>query len=203
MTAASGFSLDGSSRAQHLSRLLRADRAFLCPPPKKPREPLAALQPLPSPAANSCRREAGVLGSTCCRHSCRETLILGRGGGGRILQAMSDSQNQLRAGMGRHRRGWRYKTPGMPSGSQQRSPWQSPLSLFPQGYQAGGYLWPAPNYMERPGLESPRPRVLADLRASSHGIGELGEFLLLPRVSNAGMTAHAAGAGGEPLPPRS
>lgn len=42
----SGFSLDGSSHGQHLSRLLHADRAFLCPlkKPRKPGFPAAAVR---------------------------------------------------------------------------------------------------------------------------------------------------------------
>lgn len=59
----------------------------------------------------------------------------------------------------------------MLSGWRQRSPWQPALSLSPLGCQAGGYLWLAPSYAERPGLESPQPRVLDVLRASSHGTG--------------------------------
>lgn len=83
----------GKVRAESVPRLdfpwMAAPMPSICPgccvqtepsfvPPKKPREPLAARQPLPGPAASSCRHAAGVLGSTC-RHSCRETLASGGG----------------------------------------------------------------------------------------------------------------------------
>lgn len=187
----------GKVRAESLPRLdfpwMAAPMPSICPgccvqteppfvPPKKPREPLAALQPLPSPAANSCHCEARVLGSTCCRHSCSETPILGgwKDIASNVRFAKVAAGQGLRAGMGRRWGEWRYRTPGMLSGSQQQSPWQPTLSLSLQGYQAGGYLWLAPSYVERPGLESPRLHVLAVFCASSHGIGALGEFLLLP-----------------------
>lgn len=99
--------------------------------PKKPREPVAALQPIPSPATNSCCREGRVLGSTWCHHSCRETPTLW--GGGRILQAMSDLQNCLwvrGCGLGcGGTRGMKVTIPGMLSELQQQNLWQPSLSL--------------------------------------------------------------------------
>lgn len=127
----------GKVRVESLPRLdfpwMAAPMPSICPgccmqteplfvPPKKATQASGCLQPLPSPVANSCCHKAGVLGSTCCHHSCRETLI--SGGCGRVLQAMSDLQNWLRdrgcgLGWGRHCGGWRYRTPGMLSRSQQ------------------------------------------------------------------------------------
>lgn len=52
--------------------------------------------------------------------------------------------------------------------------------LVLQHYQAGSFLWLIPSYVERPGLESPWSRVVAVLRASSHGTGALGEFQPCP-----------------------
>lgn len=81
----------GKVRPESLPRLafpwMAASMPSICPdcsvqteppfvPPKKPHEPVAALQPLPSPATNSCCLEGRVLGSTCCHHSCRETPAL-------------------------------------------------------------------------------------------------------------------------------
>lgn len=149
-------------------------------PPKKPREAVAALQPLPSSATNSCCREGRVLGSTCCHHSCRETPTLA--GGGRILQAMSGLQNCLQTGT---------VGCGGTKGDGDHNPWdaepvaavkpvaaQSQLVL--QHYQASGYLWLIPSYVERPGLESSWSHVLSVLCASSHGTGALREFQPCP-----------------------
>lgn len=121
----------GKVRVESLPRLdfpwMAAPMPSICPgccmqteplfvPPKKATQASGCLQPLPSPAANSCRHKARVLGSTCCHHSCRETLISGRGCvwkdiASNVRFAKLAGGQGLWAGMGRHWAGMEIQDP--------------------------------------------------------------------------------------------
>lgn len=186
----------GKVRSESVPRLafpwMAAPMPSICPdccvqteppfvPPQKPREPVAALQPLPSPATNSCCCEGRVLGSTCCHHSCRETPAPGgwKDPAGNVRFAKLSVGQGLWAAMGRQR-GDGDHNPWDAEWAAAAEPTAAQSQVVLQHYQAGGYLWLIPSYVERPGLESPWSRVLAVLCASSHGTGALREFQPCP-----------------------
>lgn len=71
-----------------------------------------------------------MLGSTCCHHSCRDTLTLEgwKDLAGNVRFAKLSAGQGLWAGMWRHREGMEITTPGLLSRLQQ-NPWQASPSL--------------------------------------------------------------------------
>lgn len=159
----------------------------LFPPPTPPQKSHASLrlplQPLPGPAANSCRRrDAGVVGSTCCRCSCRRTLISGG-----CVCVWKDIASNIRCA-----KPAAGSDGEAPEGLEVQDPWDAERMAAAKPMAAGSQLVPAglpgrrlslagPELCGEAGLGKPSaPRAHRPPCQQSWDGGRVGEFLPLP-----------------------